>query len=524
MSRGRRPGRSRRLPRNCAATRASTISRINKSLDGVLRRFAPRRLDEAYPYVILDARYEKVRLDEVVQSQAVFLAIGINGEGRRQLLGVELSNRESSSSWTAFIKGLKTRGLHGVEFVVSDDHAGLKKAVRELLPEAVWQLLRALPPQRAGLSSTQSRRRSPAGAPLALWPARNLKEAQQDLQAWLKRWEQRYPKLTDWVETHIGETLNFYSYLGSLPLFQFLNASGQLLPCLEEHRVDVAALDLINFGVHQGGIDLSDRPPWYWEWNRPMIRGQKTGLSKRAELSVAIGLERHFDSYAVGKFMRWRRASTRASEPSCGASAIEKPRDRSADLWQNTSSSGSEDYPREVHVQISESHLHSGGSVRSKPALVCLITLVLGMAGADALVQCAEEVVQSCRDLPEPQDRAVISSPAQVPSVYLARLNEGNREGVSDLFATDAVHRGPDGQVRRGRAAIRQFYLGNAGGGPRKFAVGRSVADGHRVAFELINLLQPCNEDDPALVVDVMDINEEGQIQEFTVFLRPRPR
>ena len=84
---------------------ASTISRINKSLDGLLQRFAQRRLDEAYPYLILDARYEKVRLDGVIQSQAVFVAIGINTDGRRQILGVELSNRESCSSWTAFLTG-----------------------------------------------------------------------------------------------------------------------------------------------------------------------------------------------------------------------------------------------------------------------------------------------------------------------------------------------------------------------------------------------------------------------------------
>ena len=118
---------------------ASTISRINKSLDGLLRRVAQRRLEEAYPYMILDARYEKVRLDGVIQSQAVLIALGINEEGRRQVLSVELSNRESQSSWTAFVTSLKSRGLHGVEFVVSDDHAGLKRAVRELLPEAVWQ-------------------------------------------------------------------------------------------------------------------------------------------------------------------------------------------------------------------------------------------------------------------------------------------------------------------------------------------------------------------------------------------------
>ena len=167
--------------------------------------------DETYPYVILDARYEKVRLDGVIQSQAVFIAIGINGEGRRQILGVELSNRESRSSWTTFVTGLKTRGLDGVEFVVSDDHAGLKRAVRELLPEAVWQrcyvhfLRNALDylPRKADDDCRQELR--------WLYDRRNLKEAQQDLQAWLTRWATRYPKLTDWVEAHIGETLNFYS-------------------------------------------------------------------------------------------------------------------------------------------------------------------------------------------------------------------------------------------------------------------------------------------------------------------------
>ena len=190
---------------------ASTVSRINKSLDGLLRRFAQRRLDEAYPYLILDARYEKVRLDGVIQSQAVFIAIGINGEGWRQILGVELSNRESRSSWTTFVTSLKTRGLHGVEFVVSDDHAGLKRAVRELLPEAVWQrcyvhfLRNALDylPRKADDDCRQELR--------WLYDRRTLKEAEQDLQAWLMRWATRYPKLTDWVEAHIGETLNFYS-------------------------------------------------------------------------------------------------------------------------------------------------------------------------------------------------------------------------------------------------------------------------------------------------------------------------
>ena len=118
---------------------ASTVSRINKKLDSGLKKFAHRKLEEAYPYLILDARYEKVREDGVIRSRAVQIAIGINWDGRRCVLGVELANRESASSWRSFLEGLRSRGLHGVEYVVSDDHAGLRKAVIEMLPEVAWQ-------------------------------------------------------------------------------------------------------------------------------------------------------------------------------------------------------------------------------------------------------------------------------------------------------------------------------------------------------------------------------------------------
>jgi transposase-like protein len=189
---------------------ASTISQINKGLDETLSRFASRRLDEAYPYLILDARYEKVRIDGVIQSQAVLIAIGINAEGRRQVLGVALANRESGTSWKDFLQSLRQRGLSGVEFVVSDDHHGIKLALREMLPEAAWQrcyvhfLRNALDylPRKADDDCLQELR--------WLYDRRDLKEAQQDLAAWLRRWEGRYPRLTDWAEEHIGETLTFY--------------------------------------------------------------------------------------------------------------------------------------------------------------------------------------------------------------------------------------------------------------------------------------------------------------------------
>ncbi len=75
----------------------------------------------------------------MIQSQAVLIAIGINWEGKREVLGIELANRESQTSWREFLMSLKQRGLSGVEFVVTDDHAGLKKAIAEILPEAAWQ-------------------------------------------------------------------------------------------------------------------------------------------------------------------------------------------------------------------------------------------------------------------------------------------------------------------------------------------------------------------------------------------------
>lgn len=189
---------------------SATISRMVQQLDAELEKFARRRLEEAYPYLILDARYEKVREDGAVRSQAVLVAIGVNWEGRRCVLGVELANRESNSSWKELLKSLRQRGLHGVEFVVSDDHAGLRRAIQEVLPEAVWQrcyvhfLRNALDylPRKADDDCLMELR--------WIYDRRNLEEARQDVVAWLAKWSKRYPKLCNWVEENIEETLSFY--------------------------------------------------------------------------------------------------------------------------------------------------------------------------------------------------------------------------------------------------------------------------------------------------------------------------
>jgi len=189
---------------------SSTISRMTEKLDGDLEKFANRRLEQEYPYLILDARYEKVRENGVVGSRAVQVAIGIDWEGRRSVLAVELAERESTSSWKNFLLGLRKRGLKGVVTVISDDHAGLRHSIPEVLPEAAWQrcyvhflrnALDHMPRKKDDDCLTELR---------WIYERRNVEEARQDLASWLGKWEKRYEKLCDWVENNIEETLTFY--------------------------------------------------------------------------------------------------------------------------------------------------------------------------------------------------------------------------------------------------------------------------------------------------------------------------
>jgi putative transposase len=193
---------------------ASTVSAINKKLDRELAVFSERPLEQPYPYLILDARYEKVRIDGVIRSQAVLVALGINWEGRREVLAVELANRESRNSWKDFIVALKMRGLRGVELAITDSHEGLKAALEEVLPEAAWQrcyvhflrnALDYLPRKGDDDCLTELR---------WLYDRRSLEEAQRDLSAWIERWQDRYARLTSWVEENIEQTLTYYRWPG----------------------------------------------------------------------------------------------------------------------------------------------------------------------------------------------------------------------------------------------------------------------------------------------------------------------
>jgi putative transposase len=189
---------------------ASTISEATARLDETLKAFFTRRLEEPFAYLILDARYERVREDGVISQQAVLVAIGVDWEGRRQVLGVEMANRESRSSWREFLAGLRERGLHGVEYVVSDNHAGLKAAIREIVPEAAWQrcyvhfLRNALDyvPRKVDDDCLMELR--------WFYDRRDLDEVRRDIAQWVTKWQGKYPKLVAWVEENVEETLTYY--------------------------------------------------------------------------------------------------------------------------------------------------------------------------------------------------------------------------------------------------------------------------------------------------------------------------
>ena len=121
----------------------STVSEICKELDVPVKQFKERLLPDHYPFIVADAIYVKVREEHRVKSKALFLAIGINNTGHKEVLGFEVYDAEKKNTWKDFFEGLKSRGLRGVDIVISDAHSGLVEAVRECFPGSSWQRCQA---------------------------------------------------------------------------------------------------------------------------------------------------------------------------------------------------------------------------------------------------------------------------------------------------------------------------------------------------------------------------------------------
>jgi len=119
----------------------SQVSRLCGEIDGKIKAFLERPLEGDWPYVWLDATYVKARRDGRIVSVAVIIAVGVNGDGRREVLGMAIGASEAETFWIDFLRRLARRGLRGVKLVISDAHEGLKAAVSKVL-NATWQRCR----------------------------------------------------------------------------------------------------------------------------------------------------------------------------------------------------------------------------------------------------------------------------------------------------------------------------------------------------------------------------------------------
>jgi transposase-like protein len=190
---------------------SSQVSRATKLLDGELEAWRTRPLGEI-KYLFIDARYEKVRIGGVVRDAAVLSATGIGPDERRRVLGVSVALSEAEVHWRAFLEGLQARGMRGVEYVVSDDHAGLRAARRAVLGGARWQRCQFHLARNAIHHAPSQATRKRIGAELReVWTAPFLAKAEIALADLVATQRDTAPKLAEWLEENVPEGLTVFS-------------------------------------------------------------------------------------------------------------------------------------------------------------------------------------------------------------------------------------------------------------------------------------------------------------------------
>ena len=186
---------------------SSDVSRATKLLDEELTKWRTRPLS-AIKYLILDARYEKVREAGCVRDCAVLVAIGIDAEGRRSILGVSVSLSEAEVHWREFLKSLLARGLHGLELIVSDAHAGLKEARQACLGSVPWQRCQFhLLHNALHHVPKDDLKREVVADVQGVLDAPDLPTAEERLQRVVRKYEKLAPKLAAWLEANVPESL-----------------------------------------------------------------------------------------------------------------------------------------------------------------------------------------------------------------------------------------------------------------------------------------------------------------------------
>jgi putative transposase len=192
------------------------VSRITSRLEGQQKEWRERSLEEkAYPYLYLDATYLKVRWGLRVTSMALLACVGVDEEGFREVLAVEVAGSERGAAYTSLLRDLIDRGLNGVRLVVSDDHEGIKAAVAGELPGAGWQRC-TVHFERNVLSHVPTTSIAEVAQDLkAIFKVRREKTARALTEDFVELYRGRFPKAVSVFEAGIGEALTYLRYPGS---------------------------------------------------------------------------------------------------------------------------------------------------------------------------------------------------------------------------------------------------------------------------------------------------------------------
>ena len=190
----------------------SVVSRAAALLDETLGAWRNRPLG-VFPYVFLDARYEKVRQDGQIRDAAILIAVGVDLDGKRQILGVSVSLSEHEVHWRTFLQSLVARGLNSVQLITSDDHAGLKAARIAVFGGIPWQRCQFHLQQNAGAYITrQEMRREVAEDLRTIFNAPDRHTADAYLAKTVQKYSRSMPALANWLEQNLPEGLTVFAF------------------------------------------------------------------------------------------------------------------------------------------------------------------------------------------------------------------------------------------------------------------------------------------------------------------------
>lgn len=200
------------LKKLCGLEFSSTdVSRACRLLDEELELWRNRSIGKV-EYLMLDARYEKVRMNGSVVSCAVFVATGVLDDGKRSVLGVEVSMSEAEIHWREFLKSLKARGMRGLNLITSDDHSGLKAALESSLPGVPWQRCQVhLQRNAAAYVPKIDMREEVASDIRSIFNAPNREEADRLLLNIIEKYSKTASRLAVWLEENIHEGLTVFA-------------------------------------------------------------------------------------------------------------------------------------------------------------------------------------------------------------------------------------------------------------------------------------------------------------------------